>query len=156
MNDLSHKTAIHRRNLPKPTQWLLNTGRIWGPTLDYGCGKCHELNNLHFPCDGYDPFYRKDGITRYSYSTIICNYVLNVLPAPQERRDIIYHIQQLLTPKGLAYITVRMEPKKMHGFTKIGTWQGIVQLPPRLQLIHTAPTWKMYMMDKTTSLLDRD
>jgi ATP adenylyltransferase len=116
MTDKSHKTAISRKTLPLPTRWLLGRGLLKGVILDYGCGKCFELNNLFFVSDGYDPHYRKDGIEHSSYDTIICNFVLNVIESPAARQGVIDDIQYLLAPGGVAYISVRndKETQRLH------------------------------------------
>jgi ATP adenylyltransferase len=144
MTDKSHKTAISRKTLPLPTRWLLGRGLLKGVILDYGCGKCFELNNLFFVSDGYDPHYRKDGIEHSSYDTIICNFVLNVIESPAARQGVIDDIQYLLAPGGIAYISVRNDKEKLNGCTKRGTWQGLVEPPGHL--IVCKPGWLMHVL----------
>ena len=80
MKDTSYKTAIKRRKFSKPTLWLIGNRSIShnSNALDYGCGKGFDSDLLEI--DGYDPYYRPHGlIIERKYSTIICNYVLNVI-----------------------------------------------------------------------------
>ena len=123
---------------------------IVGRTLDYGCGRCHELNNHFFQAEGYDPHYRPE-LPVGQYETILCNFVLNVLPTNLERGTVIHKILDLLTPTGTAYIAVRNDIKKLNGITKRGTWQGYVVSPGTL--IHSCPSYRLYQLTKTSSLL---
>jgi hypothetical protein len=54
MNE-SWRTAIFRDRLAVPTQYLFDNTLLHSRILDYGCGKCHDINNEYFKCDGYDP-----------------------------------------------------------------------------------------------------
>ena len=146
MTDNSHKTAISRKTLPLPTRWLLARGLLRGTILDYGCGKCFDLNNLFFVSDGYDPYYRKDGIEHYSYDVILCNFVLNVIGNSAARQGVEDDIQYLLALDGKAYISVRNDLKRLKGCTKRGTWQGNV-IPPG-KLIHQCASYRMYELGK--------
>ena len=139
----SHLTAIVRKTLPLPTRWLIKERRIIGDVLDYGCGRCHEVNNKHFRADGYDPHYRPDGIKKLRYDTIICNYVLNVIEDPVERAKVLAHIESLLTPAGYAYISVRNDIDEDHVSSR-GTWQGVIDLPTLFPLRETVG-YKMYL-----------
>jgi len=143
MENKSHLTAIRRNKLPNPTQWLLDKFLIRGRTLDYGCGRCHEINNQFFSADGFDPHYRPNGINYSSYDTIICNYVLNVLPTEQERKEVCEHILGLLSSNGVAYITVRNDRIKLKGPTKRKTWQGLI-VPPKGNIFASKSHWIMY------------
>jgi hypothetical protein len=155
MYDKSHLTAVARKKIPAPTRWLLSRGFLnpaEEPILDYGCGKCHELNNLFFRADGYDPYYRKDGIRLYAYKTIICNFVLNVIPSRNERFDLCNHVQALLSPNGRAFLSVRTDMEKLKGWTKRGTWQGVVQ-PVGAIPFASGNGWAMYRMSKDAPLV---
>lgn len=148
MENKSHLTAIARPNLPGPTKWLMKNNLLVPRVLDYGCGKCHELNNQHFEADGYDPHFRPYGISGYGYSTIICNYVLCVLPTEEERREILQDIQLTLTRDGIAYVSVRADkPAQGHGWSKRGTYQAEVHL--KLPLIHKCRDFRLYRLMKT-------
>lgn len=147
-----HRTAIHRKSLPTPTRWLLKEGLVAGLTLDYGCGHCHEINNRYFLADGFDPHYQPHGVQHISYDTVLCNFVLNVIPSKETRAFICREIQKLLKPNGLAYISVRNDQKKLRGYTSRGTWQGYV-IPPG-KLIHTTSSYRMYSLTKTFGVLN--
>lgn len=135
-----------RRGLPAPTKWLLRRGLVVGRTLDYGCGKCHELNNRFFVADGYDPFYRPHGLERSHYDTIICNFVLNVIPNESAQNEVIGIIKSHLFHKGNAYISVRNDIKKLRGYTKRGTWQGNVIVPG--ELLHSTNSYRLYRLTR--------
>ena len=123
-----------------------------GATLDYGCGRCHDLNNKHFPSDGYDPHYRPDGIRLQVYDTILCNFVLNTLPSKLQRWFVVVKVQYLLSPGGLAYFSVRNDKKQLKGWTSKGTWQGFVNVPGG-ELIHKASSYRLYRLTKDDETL---
>jgi hypothetical protein len=118
INNNAHKTAITRKVLSVPMRYLSQQGKIQGPALDYGCGKGFDADQLYM--DGYDPHFRPE-MPGYCYNTITCNYVLNVVQ-DDEAVDILAHIQSLLAPGGVAYITIRRDIKK-EGWTSKGTYQ---------------------------------
>lgn len=118
---------------------------IGGRTLDYGCGKCHDINNLFFKSEGYDPHYRPE-LPAGQYETILCNFVLNTIESNFNRAIIIQKILDLLSPAGTAYISVRNDVKKLIGLTKLGTWQGYI-IPPG-KLIHSCPSYRLYRLTK--------
>ena len=60
------------------------------------------------------------------FATILCNYVLNVLP-PEEESSVLDDIRSKLTPGGVAYIAVRRD-LKAEGTTSKGTYQRNVKL----------------------------
>jgi SAM-dependent methyltransferase len=103
----------------------LETGRLEGDCLDYGCGKGYDADSLGIP--GYDPNHRPE-LQPGQYDTIICNYVLNVIESPGKRFDTVMHIMSLLRPGGTAYISVRND-SFVEGYTSRGTWQGKVSVP---------------------------
>jgi len=149
--DKSHLTAISRKTLPLPTRWLLKQGVIQGRVLDFGCGKCHAINPKKW--DNYDPhFYPKYFTISDEWDTIICNYVLCVLPH-SERPFILKQIQSLLTLDGMALISVRNDkPKQGWGMSKRGTYQGRVSKLP-LRQIYKCPQFRTYILTKTTVLI---
>ncbi len=137
----SHLTAITRTALPVPVRWLLGQGLIHGYVLDYGCGKCASINDLHLrthpnvrSLNNYDPFYSPHDIVRPPnregwYDVVLCTYVLCTLPEKDEKK-ILKDIKTLLKPNGVAYITVRNdEPKQGYGVSSKGTFQRRVELP---------------------------
>lgn len=154
----SFLTAISRKSLPSPTKWLFKNKYLFSDKiLDYGCGKCHEINNKYFPCDGYDPYYRPDGIiVGLSYKTIICNFVLNTIPFYQERKDLVRKMQNILHPYGCIYISVRNDIKKLNGWTSRSTWQGNIKPERHMELFAITPHWKMYRVLKYDEWCERN
>lgn len=128
-----------------------------GPVLDYGCGKCHSVNNQHFVADGYDPHFRPDGlIARKKYRTILCNYVLCVVPAA-ERITILKDIQSRLVDDepdtAFALLSVRNDkPKQGWGKNKRGTYQGRVR-KLTLPIIYECAGFRIYLLTKDMELI---
>jgi hypothetical protein len=152
----SHLTAISRKTLPVPTRWLLEQGAIVEPVLDYGCGKCHEINSEHFfDCDGYDPYYRPSGLPDgKDYATILCIYVLCTIPTWAKRLSILRRIQSLLYPKiGRAFIAVRNDrPRNGWGRSNRGTYQGRVRRLP-LHLVREVHQYRIYLLTTEDKLV---
>jgi len=145
----SHLTAISRKTLPVPTRWLINNWLITGDVMDYGCGKCASVNPRGW--FNYDPHYQPNMLTGARYDTIVCNYVLCVLP-PEERMNVIKHIQVLLRLNGVAYISVRNDkPQWGWGVSKRGTYQGRVQGLP-LPLLYKCHGFRIYKLTPDTKL----
>jgi len=155
MSDKSHLTAIIRKNLPKPTQWLLKHGLVTAcpriQVLDYGSGRCGDINPKEW--DNYDPHYRPWSCWhKRSYHLIICNYVLCVLPRAK-RMPILKDIQNHLKKNGVAYVSVRNDkPKQGWGKSTKGTYQGRVQNLP-LALVHECAGFRTYLLTRETKLV---
>jgi len=116
----SHKTAIRRNKISRPTQTLIDNNVIKGNVLDYGCGHGYDAETMGF--DKYDPFFFPNGLDKNKkYDTIICNYVLNVLNCEQEK-EVIADIRKRLKKGGCAYLSVRRD-KFTEGINKKGTYQ---------------------------------
>jgi len=127
---------------------LYRDGYLIGKTLDYGCG--HGYDAYLYKMDLYDPFYfplMPEG----PYDTITCNYVLNVIESPVERRFVISDIQSLLAENGNAFITVRNDVKNLKGYTKKKTWQGHVSLPENL-IVYINSNFITYNIKKMTTI----
>lgn len=146
MGNGSHLTAISRRTLSKPTQYLVRHGLLQGRLLDYGCGRGFDCDYLQ--CEGYDPHYRPQSPTG-AYDTIFCNYVLNVLPTVEERQSVIDGIQTLLSKVGRAYIAVRADRKALNGWTSKGTYQTWVDL--KLPILVDSANFRTYILDAQNS-----
>jgi hypothetical protein len=145
----SHLTAIARKTLPVPTQWLISNGFVKGKVLDYGCGRCKSVNLPDW--DNYDPFFAPT-LPSFKYDTIICNYVLCTLP-PREHLDVLKKIQIYLNVGGNAFVSLRNDrPAHGWGFTKRGTYQGRVQGLP-LTLVHKCAQFRTYLLTLDTSLV---
>ena len=122
---MKHKTAITRRKPSAPMQYLLTTNRLCGRMLDWGCGKGFDAQ--YFGMTGYDPYYCST-LPSGQFDTITSNYVLNVIKSPKVRQSVMRAILSYLKPDGMAYISVRNDLTNLNGYTKIGTWQGKVEL----------------------------
>ena len=150
----SHRTAIARKTLPRPTQWLLGKGFITDhpmiSILDFGCGKCESVNPKSW--DNYDPHFKPQGIPGgKKYLRVVCNYVLCTL-SRATRKKILKEIQSHLTEFGEAYISVRNDkPKQGWGISSRGTYQGRVQ-DLKLPLLHSNSQFRIYSLTKTTKL----
>jgi len=139
--------------------------------LDYGCGKCAELNNrilrnwgsgTFYPeiksVTNYDPHYapeppiQPNNLGEGWYHVILCTYVLCTLPESEEK-PILKAIQKLLRPNGVAYITVRAdEPRQGYGHSRRGTFQRRVLLPYLYEL-RTTRQYRIYLLTSSTSLV---
>lgn len=141
--NLSYKTAIKRNKLSAPMKKLFKDGWIIGRTLDYGCGRGDDSYFLNMK--RYDPHYFPVSPVG-QFDTITCNYVLNVIESPRERGEVLRHINDLLAPNGCALITVRNDIDKLNGYTKIGTWQGKIELS--LPVVYRNAKFVTYLMRK--------
>lgn len=124
----SHLTAIHRKAMSAPLQFLLKNKMVKGRILDYGCGHgtdCKFLSKLGYIAVGYDSYYKPQK-PRGKYDTILCTYVLNVLK-DKDRKEVINDIYTLLSENGNAYITVRRDIHEPTLSAK-GTFQDLVIL----------------------------
>ena len=143
MENRSHLTAISRKDLSLPVRWLKKQGLLQGRMLDYGRGfDCDCLS-----CEGYDPYYRPI-VPEGKFNTIFCVYVLNILPDPKEREDVLDSIGILLENDGKAYIAVRLGMKE--GWTSRKTYQGLVELD--LPVIKKCSTFRIHEMNEITRL----
>lgn len=137
MNE-SYKTAKSRQALSVPMRYLrlcLN-GRL----LDYGCGKGSDADALGM--EKYDPHWFPEE-PKGKFQTITCNYVLNVIESPEERRSVEDRIIQLLAPGGLAFISVRDD------VVEGSETQWTVQPSDRWNLIkHTKGRFRVYQYHK--------
>jgi hypothetical protein len=105
-------------------RYLVETERV-GPThLDYGCGRGTDADHLN--CDRYDPHYFPEKPVG-PYDTITCSFVLNVIESAEEREAVLSDLRSLLTPDGVAYVTVRRDIKT-EGYTSKGTYQETIHL----------------------------
>lgn len=134
----SHLTAIKRNKLSTPTRWLLDNEMIIGYTLDYGCGRGDDVKFLRGEItDGmlivpygwdlhhtHEEFWFCDNYHNHHWNTVICNYVLNVVP-PAEQKEILKELSNLSADA--VYVTVRRDLKEDYK-TKRGTQQYLVKL----------------------------
>lgn len=139
----AHRTAMARRALSGPARFLAERGLITGRALDYGCGRGGDADRLGI--DGFDPHWRP-AAPAGEYDTVICNFVLNVIPDEQERSAVLARIKALLAPGGVAYVSVRNDRAALNGWTRNDTWQGLVMLA--LPVAKKTAGWVMYRIDK--------
>ena len=145
MKNLRHKTAIKRKSISAPAKKLAKENRLAGRCLDYGCGYGFDCDNLGMI--GYDPYHRSVE-PRGNFDTILCTYVLNVIESPSERDMVLRAIQSLLKKNGKAYISVRNDLTSLNGYTKIGTWQGKIELD--LPILYKNSGFITYELTKTS------
>ena len=100
-----HRTAIKRTRISVPVRYLEDEGLLIGRVLDYGCGYGEDAKVFGF--EVYDPFFFPS-VPKGEFDTIICNYVLNVVPEDIQE-GIIQDIEQRLKPNGFAYLAVRRD-----------------------------------------------
>lgn len=139
----SYLTAIYRNKPSKPTQWLFKHNKIIGKCLDYGCGRGFDAN--FYNLEQYDIHYQPK-IPRGKFNTIICNYVLNVVPEEKEQKKIMRAVGEKLAAGGIAYFSVRNDRKNLTGWRKNGTWQGLVKLD--LPIEYRCSSFIIYRLEK--------
>jgi len=138
-----YKTATTRKVLSAPMKWLSENGHLTGNVLDYGCGKGNDANILSLV--KYDPYYfpvRTMGKAVF-YSTITCQYVLNVIVDQVERDRVLSAIQDNLKGNGLGYITVRRDLPKQGKMGK-GCFQSYVMLD--LPIVKETSSYCIYLL----------
>lgn len=107
VKNYSYGTARVRKDASAPSKWLTirSIVPLGAANLDYGCGRGEDAKI--FGWDSYDPHWNPVKPTK-KYNFITCTYVLNVVDeATQEK--IISTLKRLLTPTGVAFITVRRD-----------------------------------------------
>jgi len=153
MSTTFHKTARARNKPSAPAKWIYdNIGFDLSDsdTLDYGCGRGKDVE--YFGIAGWDICGdRSSPLTRHDdFTTILCSYVLNVIPSEKERMQVISHIKNHLTWDGTAYLTVRNDKKNLNGWTKSGTYQTFVDLP--LPVVHKTSGYIIYRLESWFNL----
>jgi 2-polyprenyl-3-methyl-5-hydroxy-6-metoxy-1,4-benzoquinol methylase len=138
---LSHKTAIRRKLHSAPSHYLAQRNLLKGRCLDFGCGHGKDAEILDL--ERYDPHFFPTK-PKGKFDTILCTYVLNVVPKDQEA-VILKRIKALLSrPHGKAYITVRRDVKKDH-LTSKGTLQRRVRL--KLPVVKSNSDYCIYLLE---------
>jgi hypothetical protein len=142
-------TAIARRNGSAPCRLLYNRNLLKGRVLDLGSGKNDDLTWLldqgYRAVEAFDPYHHLNTQALWhQYDTVLCTYVLNVVPAAQQA-SILLTIRNLLLPRGRAYIAVRRDLPK-EGRKGRGVWQRYVKLP--LAIEHQDRSFAIYRMGK--------
>lgn len=139
----AYKTATKRNTLSVPARKLQKDGKLVGRVLDYGCGRGDDARSLG--CESYDPHWNPVELTG-QFTTIMCNYVLNVIEDSAERRGVLNALAHLLAPEGEAYIAVRADKKQLCGRTGTGSWQGYIELD--LPVVYRGSGYVVYSMKK--------
>lgn len=148
MQHNGHKTAIARKTLSTPVRFLLGAQLLMGRILDYGCGRGSDVALLfasNLFVTPFDPHYFPKSHFG-QYETIMCNFVLNVIPDEDERAFVLLRIQHLLAEGGTAYISVRNDKRSLKGWTTKGTWQGLIELD--LPVVKRTAGYVMYKLTK--------
>lgn len=144
----SRRTAIARKALSAPVRLLKEKGLLVGRVLDFGCGKGFDADELGF--EKYDPYHHPVR-PKNLFDTVVCIYVLNVLP-PDDRADVVRQIRAYLKKSGVAYIAVRRDIKKQ-GITSKGTLQWNAALTPNKHgadtLVHRKGKFRIYKITRT-------
>lgn len=129
-------TAKKREYPSFPTKWLFNQNLIKGEVLDFGSGYGKDgefLRDKGFDVTDYDPYYKPEFLSN-SFDTILCQYVLNILP-PSEQSFVIMRVSELLKEDGKAFFAVRRDITdknkgiRIHKEYKKPTLQLPVKLP---------------------------
>ena len=142
----AHKTAISRNKPSAPIRALDKAGLLVGRVLDYGSGKGRDA--CEYGMESYDPHFQPVMPDGY-FDTIVCTFVLNVVPGEAERVAILSDIASRLTDTGCAYVTVRTDKARLNGYTKIGTWKGVIKLDAQIVAKGSGyVTYKVYEGDK--------
>ena len=120
------QTAMARSRLSAPVRILLDRELIEGEVLDFGCGRGDDVRFLsemtNLTVVGWDPHWCPHGIHIHlgqtmgaaraletpNYKTILCTYVLNVVP-PLAQMEIVREVVRLLGKGGAAFFTVRRD-----------------------------------------------
>jgi len=126
-----HLTAIERKKLSFPMNWLKNNNLLKKKILDFGCGLGSDVKFLKqegYDIRGYDNYYFNQ-YPKEKFNTISCIYVLNVLE-PLDQSDVLMSVSELLASNGKAYFVVRRDIKhqgfRTHYIHKKPTYQANV------------------------------
>jgi len=111
----SHKTAMSRRGESPIARLVVD--RIVPElgiksVLDYGCGYGKDVEyygTSDLTADGYDPHKPFGWSAKLSeiYDLVTCVFVLNILPNPQERLDVLREASRYLKPDGAMLVVTR-------------------------------------------------
>jgi hypothetical protein len=108
------RTAIQRKGPSLPCKRLYADGKIFGRVLDFGCGKGADvkyLGSFGYRIGGFDPAHQPL-IPAGKFDTILCTYVLNVVP-PKTQAQILIDLRRFMTRDTYCFITVRRDiPRK--------------------------------------------
>lgn len=109
-------TAISRTKPSSPTMWAHSNNYIKSTVYDWGCGKGMDsewLISLGYRVISYDPYHNPqktpDSINFSEISTILLNYVLNVIESQEERSALLRSITYYAKKGTTVVISVRSE-----------------------------------------------
>ncbi|MAG24478.1 hypothetical protein CMI47_02765 [Candidatus Pacearchaeota archaeon] len=105
------RTAITRKGASAPLKKLWSQGNIRGSVLDFGAGRGGDASWLRRKGQqvaAYDPHHGPTKLPRRQFDTVLCTYVLNVIP-PKEQKHVLRELRSLIKPGGTAYVTVRTD-----------------------------------------------
>ena len=123
---MSKNSAIVRHKLSAPAKWLRDNHLLYGRTFDYGCGRGGDAKILRIP--KYDPFWDSNNYFQSdTWGTVLCTYVLNVVPYSVQEK-IIRTVRKQLTLDGAAYFSVRRD-LPLEGKQGRDCWQRYVEIP---------------------------
>ena len=129
-----HLAAIRRDGLSSPVQALIRYGLINEKTtvFDYGCGFGSDVEGLRasgIAATGWDPFYAPDEPHK-SADVVNLGFVLNVIEAPAERREVLRSAfalaQRCLAVAVITSSRARTDSCRAYGdghVTRLGTFQ---------------------------------
>jgi SAM-dependent methyltransferase len=151
----SAKTAIARKRVSAPLQWLLDQDLIKGRACNWGEGKA-KVDTLAMDertgyAIGYDPntdaWYLPQGS---KFDTIYVGYVLNTLDT-DESGKCVAHVKDHLAPGGTAYFSVRFDdvngvPYQDGVITRRGTFQTNVyrEFRKTAAFLHKTSNWGIF------------
>jgi len=115
MQDNSHKTAITRTSLSLPAKVFRSY--LKGDTLDFGCGKGSDADELGI--DKYDPKFFQVKPTKM-YDNVMLIYVLNTV---KHAEDVLKWGLEYLKPGGLIMLACRTA-KEIDKCAKKGGWEA--------------------------------
>lgn len=135
---------------------------IHGHVLDFGCGKCAEVNARVLntapgigSVTSYDPFYAPDALVRSKrkkFDVVLCNYVLCTLPKSEELL-VLKTIQPYLSDSGIALISVRNDvPRGGYGLSSKGTYQRRVEIEYLYEL-RKCTQYRIYVLTRDCKLV---
>ena len=120
---LRHRTAMTRPALSQPVSALLRYGLL-GPGvdfLDFGCGRGDDVRRLAsegVDAVGWDPHFAPDGARRRS-QVVNLGFVLNVIEAEAERREVLGHAWDLTS--GVLAVSVMIQGQaRVDGLRALG------------------------------------
>ena len=97
-----YQTSMARTDISGPVRLYDKLRLLNGEVLDYGCGRDpHKYNR-------FDPYYYANyTLLLRQWNTVMCNFVLNILPLEHNRFELLRTLFTLIKPGGTILIAVR-------------------------------------------------